>query len=585
MSFNKQYVKEVLYLIGDNSKKLPFLIFLVLLSSILDVLGIGLIIPFISIVIDPDLFSQSWLSVFLEKLGVVSNHDVVVFLGVALVLVFVIKAIGLILINKKILTFCFQQSTYLRTLLMKSYQNLLYTDYVERNSAEYIHNINLAASFAEGTLFSILRFISESIVGLVILIFMIWMSGPLMLLLIFLIAFLVYLYDRVFKSRIKEYGELVNKYSTRLLQGVHEAIEGLKEIRILNKEDYFYRIVRNNAEGYAEVGPKHVLISMAPRYFLEAIIVTNIALVIIFASSIQYDLQMILPTLAMFGVAAIRLLPLSTTVISGITMMRFGRNSVKLLYDDIKNIQKIENIPKRFDTNSQKSDFQALVLKDVVYSYPESTKPALNKITLEILSGESIGFIGASGSGKTTLIDVFLGLLNIQEGRLSLNGNDLVDCLATWRSQVAYLPQQIFIIDDTLRKNIALGVDDDEIDDEKVERALSQAFLSEVVAELPYGIRTRLGERGLRLSGGQRQRVALARAFYHGRSVLIMDESTSALDNETELEIISEIQKLKGKVTMIIIAHRLSTLVSCDRIYKLSNGEIVDQGSYEQVIG
>ena len=223
-------------------------------------------------------------------------------------------------------------------------------------------------------------------------------------------------------------------------------------------------------------------------------------------------------------------------------------------------------------------------MKQVSFSYPITHQKALNQISLEIRSDESIGLIGPSGSGKTTLVDVLLGLLEPQSGEIIFNGKPLNLNLKQWRSQVAYIPQEIFLIDNTLRCNVALGIPETEINDLRLQEALSRARLLEVVEQMPLGLDTLLGERGVRLSGGQRQRVALARSFYHGRNILVMDEATSALDNETESEIIEEIKHLKGQKTLVVIAHRLSTVQHCDRIYRLGNGEIVESGTPEQVL-
>ena len=211
-------------------------------------------------------------------------------------------------------------------------------------------------------------------------------------------------------------------------------------------------------------------------------------------------------------------------------------------------------------------------------------QPALSNISLRITAGKTIGLIGPSGSGKTTLVDVLLGLLEPQSGSLEYNGIPLQEILWDWRAQVAYLPQEVFLIDNTLKCNVALGVPDNMIDERRVLQALSQARLAKMLEQLPYGIETILGERGVRLSGGQRQRVALARAFYHRRSVLVMDEATSALDNSTEKEIVEEIKQLKGKITMIVIAHRLTTVEHCDRIYYLENGQVVKEGHPDKVL-
>jgi ABC-type multidrug transport system fused ATPase/permease subunit len=278
-------------------------------------------------------------------------------------------------------------------------------------------------------------------------------------------------------------------------------------------------------------------------------------------------------------------MPSANIISSGLMQLRYSRHPISLLHADLNELEQIDlNIKAPLTPIKAKNDFRDFVLKGINFSYPNIKSPALKNLSLKIRNGESIGLIGPSGSGKTTLVDVLLGLLEPQKGEVYYNGIPLKDSLSEWRSQIAYLPQQVFLIDATLRQNVALGMEDKEIDDLQVKKALHQSRLDDLVEQLPQGVETLLGERGIRLSGGQRQRVALARAFYYGRKVLVMDEATSSLDNETELEIVEEIKHLKGKISMIVIAHRLTTVQDCDQIYKLKNGQIVDSGDYGKVV-
>ena len=266
--------------------------------------------------------------------------------------------------------------------------------------------------------------------------------------------------------------------------------------------------------------------------------------------------------------------------------MRKNRNSVSRLYKDINELSEfkyIENIIKKTRAKNI-GTFSSLTLKQVSFSYPDTKNDSLISVSMEINAGESIGIIGSSGSGKTSLIDVMLFLLKPSLGKIFFNGVLMDDVVHEWRKQVAYLPQQVFLIDGTLQQNIALGVNHKDVNHQLIDKVVVQSRLSELVGQLPDGINTMIGERGVRISGGQRQRVALARALYHERNVLIMDESTSALDNETESEIIKEIELLKGLKTMVIIAHRLSTLQHCDRIYRLKDGRLLEEGTYSDVI-
>jgi ATP-binding cassette, subfamily B, bacterial PglK len=306
-------------------------------------------------------------------------------------------------------------------------------------------------------------------------------------------------------------------------------------------------------------------------------------MLVLFNLLLDRDLNALVPTLGMFGVAALRLIPAATALSSNLLQLRYARNSIAQLHRDLASLDGVR-LEAPAAPGGTGEPFRSLVLDRVQFTYPGASAAALSDLAIEIRAAESIGLVGPSGAGKTTLVDVLLGLLEPQQGALLYNGRPLRDALAQWRSQVAYLPQQVFLIDSTLRRNVALGIDDADIDEHRLAEALRQARLADLVAQLPDGAHTLIGERGVRLSGGQRQRVAIARAFYHGRDVLVMDEATSALDNETEREIVEEIRQLKGQKTLIVIAHRLTTVQHCDRIFRLKDGRIAAQGTYDEVL-
>jgi len=580
-----QFIKEIHYLLGDNTRKLPWIIFLFLCSSVLDVAGIGLIVPYVALIVSPENFIQSDFYPIFVSLGMPLKQDeLLITLGLVLLIVFIIKTIAALLINRIIINFCFQHSVQLRSSLMNSYQRLPYIDYLARNSSAYIHNVNLAAKFSETIMQSILRLISDGLVALVILILLATVNITALGLLVFLLGGLILVYDRVFRPSIGKYGRLANEYSTNMLKGINEGIEGLKEIRILGKEEYFHKMFYDNAKGLSLVNQKSTLISTAPRYLLELVLITFVVMLVFSSIIFSQDLNTLLPTLSMFAVASMRLAPSANQVISGIAKIRFGRHGIGLLYSDLLKLE--ENTTSTIaSSNDNKRVFQSLILCDVTFSYPKTNQPALKNISLSIHAGDAIGITGTSGAGKTTLVDMLLGLLEPQKGEITVNGYTLENGPEDWRSQVAYLPQQVFLTDNTLKSNVALGLEDNEINENKLKEAIRQARLSDLIQQLPEGVNTMLGERGVRLSGGQRQRVALARAFYHDRNILVMDESTSALDSETEHEIVEEIKHLKGKKTIIIIAHRLTTLQHCERIYRLEHGELVKQGNYDDVVG
>ena len=580
-----KYLKEVLFILGGDRKKLPLLFLFFLFLSLVDLLGLGLIGPYVSIIVDPDALDGS-LGEIVQYFGLPSQkQELLTSIGVILLVVFVLKTTFAIFVNKKIIDFGQGQQVRLRKLLMSSFQSLSYVEYLKRNSSEYIYSIQqLSQQFGLSVLLPILRIISDSIVGIVILSFLAWQSFSALALLVSLLGLMVFIYDSLIKKNMKRYGENANKASTLMLQGVQEGLEGFKEIRILGKEKHFYKQVANSATEFSYYSIKSQLLAITPRYLLELSLIIFIVLLVSLTLISGGNFEALIPTVAMFGVAALRLLPSANLLSSGLVQLRFSRDAVSRLYRDVKstsntNFKLISDL-----SNSTQPTFKSLTLKSVSFSYPNTNKKVLDRISLEINPGESIGFIGTSGSGKTTLIDIILGLLNPQEGIIKLNDSLLKNSLNVWRSQLAYLPQQVFLLDNTLSQNIALGIDPDKINYDRLLSAINKAKLSGLVDELKDGVDTLIGERGMRLSGGQRQRIALARAFYHERDILVMDESTSALDSETEEEIVEEIKRLKGEKTLLVIAHRLTTLKHCDKIYELGNGKIIKSGSYLDVV-
>jgi len=577
-------------LMGEDRKKLPWLLILFFLVSLLDIAGIGLIGPYVSIVIKPDLARDiidqyaAWIELPTEI------NSLLVIMSLLLLGIFIFKTISAIWINYIIINFSVTQRVRLSVLLMNNYQNLPYVKYLRRNSSEYIHTTqNLVNEYSGGMIQTGMKMVSDGIVGVVILVMLAITNLEAFLLLFSLLGVFLISYDIIFHKKMRVLGGKFNIASVKMVKGIHEGLEGLKEIRILGKEEYFLEQVRDGAHRSGIYGMYSTVISTIPRYLIEFIMILFVVLLVILALLTDTNLQELLPTLAMFGLAAVRLLPTANIMSKGFIKFRFNRDSVSRLYTDVMSVNGNvidyrsfhEGLPE--DKNVSRP-FETLTMEDVSFCYPNAKQESLKNINLEIKRGDSIGIVGESGSGKTTLVDTILGLLEPASGEIYFNGKGLKKEIDNWHRHIAYLPQQVFLIDDKLKRNVALGVSEQDINIELLHQSLEKASLTDLLAQLPDGIDTILGERGVRLSGGQRQRIALARAFYHKRDVLIMDESTSALDNETEKEIVEEIKKLKSKVTMIVIAHRTTTIEHCDIIYKLSKGKIVDFGSPKKIL-
>lgn len=574
------YFREIWFLLGRDQKRLPLLFAFFLSISIIDILGIGLVGPYITLFIDPG--SLKKLPTVLEWTGLTAfeRHSLIAIVGCGLVLVFGLKAVAGILLNNAIFRFSRDRGAHLSVELMHTYMNMPYESFLISNSAKMLHTAHeLVAQFIEQAVVPTLRIASEGLIAICVFCFLAYINGYALILIVCIISPLICIYVKISRSRMLAYGELANLKMGIAIKALKEGFSGLKEIRILGAEKYYCDLFEDGVRNHARYLAKAKAIITAPRYLLD---LTFILLVVGFSlGAIQFagKTSNVLPLLGMFGVAAMRIIPSANLLITGISQLRVGRHATHVLYQDLSkmlpHVKSVILLNKLSEFDARKKfRFSTLELRNIYFRYSNSDAPCLDNVSLTIAKGNSIGIIGHSGSGKTTLVDVMLGLLNHQQGEVIINGMPIEQGWKAWRSVVAYLPQRVFISDSSLRSNVALGVPDDEIDDSAVWDSIKKAWLTEFVKTLPQRLKTRLGENGARLSGGQRQRIALARAFYLNRQVLIMDEATSALDTYTEQAVLEAIKSFHGKKTVIIIAHRMSTVKNCEKIYRLVKGQI-----------
>ena len=582
------YIREVIYLMGENRKRIVWLLILFLMSSLLDLIGLGIIGPYLVLVMNPNGMTDGLIGQWLSRVGVSAvESEALVIVSILIVAVFFVKMMVAVYVNWVILVYSRKCRVDLQGKLMQAYQRQPYVEYIQRNSAEYLKNIHDATGLYVSAVQTVMRMFSDGLVALLIFLYLAYTNTVILAGLALLFGTFFYVYLRMFRRKSSQYGELTTQAVQQIIQSIHEGMTGFKELRILGKEPYFHAALIDGARCMSDNWAKATLIAMFPRFFLEFLLIGLVVFLVLATLASGERLDSVLPTIGVFAVASLRLIPAVNLVVGGASKLSFGRHAVSILHRDLVRVEKClkSSVLESSQKIQQTSKFNELSLEHVGFRYPTTPDWALRDLSLSIKAGESIGIIGESGGGKTTLIDVMLGLLGPQTGRITFNNTPLQQVLPEWHSQVAYLPQEIFIINATLRENIALGVPVNEIDEPRIQAAIGQAKLQGLISGLEDGLGTRLGERGVRLSGGQRQRVALARAFYFARSVLVLDEATSALDNETEREIVDEIRQLKGQKTMIVIAHRLTTVQHCDRIYRLKGGSLVSVGTYAEVVG
>jgi len=563
-------------------------------ASSLDLIGIGLIAPFITAVTSPSVLDKYTLwNTYTALLGSTDERTTLTVLGSIIVSVFYLKGITSILVQKAIAKFSYFHMSHLRVRLMTVYQFLPYTYHLNKTTSSIIDSIiSYTNNYTMNTLIASLRIMAEIIVMTVIIILLAVTSLEATSIMLVFTLIILFVYDKIINVRIRSSGESMAIDQQDIIKEVTHAIYGLKDVRILGTESYFGNKVKKSTLSYAHTGGNVAALVYTPRYLIESSMVTLIVGLSIYTFRAGIETANLLPVLGLFAVATLRLMPSANTIFSNIQNMKLSEYAMDSLYNDLREIEGssygvdedyASRIMSPIESGQFGSGINLISVCDVNYTYPGCASPALSNVSFQIHCGQAVGIIGQSGGGKTTLVDVFLGLLEPSSGYISVDGVSTRSRLRGWQNLIAYIPQDAFVVDDTIRKNIALGVVDGAINEENVLNALKQAQLSEFVNDLPDGLDTNVGERGVRLSGGQKQRLALARAFYFERQIFVLDEATSSLDTETEAMVVSAIERLRGKKTVLVVAHRMQTVRHCDLIVKLKSGRITAIGSSEAV--
>ncbi|MEQ9370583.1 MAG: ABC transporter ATP-binding protein [Coleofasciculus chthonoplastes F3-SA18-01] len=595
------YLSKVLYVLTGSRKSLIFLLLVFIFTSILEAFGIGLVGPFISLASNPEsIQSITVLDWAYQKSGVESPQQFIPIVGFVIIIIFCIQALLYFSSQTYIYRYTHQQKSRLIARLLKAYLTAPYTFYLKQNTANIIKNIiSETNQFTQGCLLALLLFTTNGIV-VGVLMGLMALSSPLLLVMILVILVPTFLVFNKLGNRFKRWGKTQSETQREMIRTVNHGLGGLKETRVIGCESYFENKMDEQVRKYARAATLSQASNLLPNIFIKTCLIVFVILFVslfnIFFTESGQDLTAVM---GVFAVAAVRLIPASSQFISAMGKMRTSSHALDMLYLDLKEIEKREvhngleslkgstgkGLVKRGSKDRNLLSFaNQIELMDVTYRYPGASELSLDQISFTIKKGESIALIGKSGAGKTTLVDVILGLLELESGDIKVDGVSIYENLRSWQNLVGYIPQSIFLTDDTIERNIAFGVPDNQIDEERLHKAIKVAQLEELVEQLPEGIKTGVGERGVRLSGGQRQRIGIARAIYHEREILVLDEATAALDNETESRVTAAINALAGTKTLIVIAHRLSTVENCDRIYMLEKGKVVKSGSYQEVV-
>ena len=575
-------VKKMNRLLDAKQKRLMVLIvFLMLVGGILESLSISVVIPVIEVLLDPEaVVKNKFFAALYNGLGLTSVTQFTIVMMLALIAAFVLKNLFLFLQSVVQMRFVYTNQFTTSRKMMINFMNRPYEYYLNADTAVIQRSITSDVNNMYGLILSLLQLISEAVVFICLVAVLLVVDARMIMTIAALLVVVLILIKAVIKPIMVKAGQENQDYYSGLFKWIEQAVMGIKEIKIANKEQYFINEYAKCGFGYVNAVQRYNLFNSTPRLLIETVCIAGLVLYMLVVMLQGATVTEMLPQLTTFGLAAMRLIPSANRINNYLTNISyfepFFMGVSDHLQEDIHDESIVYDVEayahaKKIDKMELKKE---ITLQDITYKYPNTETLIFNHADMKIPIGSAIGIVGTSGSGKTTIVDVMLGLLQLQTGKILADGVDVSTNYEGWLKNVGYIPQTIFMIDSTIRKNVAFGFADEDIDDERVWAVLKEAQLDEFVRGLPDGLDTGIGERGIRISGGQRQRIGIARALYEDPEVLVLDEATSALDNDTEAAIMDSINRLHGKKTLVIIAHRLQTIEKCDMVFRVENGKI-----------
>ncbi len=579
LSINKIYT-----IIGEEYKKRSFFLFSgVLVIALFEVLSIAIVLPFMKLVLDIHASSKTAYVVKIQEFSTLDENQIIIVFGLGIIGLYIIKNILHYCLNKFQLTELHKIRANVSRKVFSLYIHMDYSTFIEKNTASLIHNsTGQVANFALVFLQSLLFILSELVIIIAIAILLFIINPKIMIILCTLLCLVGAIMIAFFKRRLKEVGKEQNFAIVKMYKTISEGIGALKEIKILQVESYFIELFNTYSKKYQEVAVLVSKMQVVPKLIFEVIFISGLIGVVVVAELLKLNLKDIIPTLIIFALAFFKLLPSVNKVISLNNAMIASQISFDTLYDELKNAHNCNPTIEKKENLKAASQFKDKIsFENVSFSY-DGKKQVFNDFSLVIPKHSTAAFVGRSGAGKTTLIDMILGLITPESGRVLFDDFDVSQNVSFWHQKISYIPQTIAFIDDTIRKNIALGVS--EIDEIQLSKCVVDAQLKEFVLTLPDGLETKIGDKGVKLSGGQRQRIGIARALYKNPDILIFDEATSALDVETERALTESIKSLGKSKTLIIVAHRISTIKNSDIIFVLENGKVKDSGTFDTLL-
>ncbi len=578
-----QILKKLNVLLDKKQKKtMVGLTVLMVIGAFLQTAGVSTILSVVELVMDQKkLQDEGLLHDLFVMVGGGSEIRFTVLAMIALILVFVVKNSFLYFQQKVTLAFVYTNQFRTSERMMKNYLRRGYEFYLNADTAVVQRSITSDVNNMYALILALLTLMSDVIVFAFMVVFCFHQDPIMTILVAGVMLLLLVLIKKVLKPILHKAGEDNQNYYSGLFKWISQTVQGIKEVKISCKEQYFVSEYVKCGKGYVDAVQKYSLYNQVPKLLIETICVMCMMGYMICMVLLGVPTEEMVTTLTAFGAAALVMLPCVNRVNNQINNIAYFEPFFMGVSDNLQDEINGDKVDMSYatDTDDKLPIEHQIELQDIVYAYPNTEKLIFDKANLTIPVGASVGIVGTSGAGKSTVVDILLGLLEVKSGKILADGKDVNENYRAWLKNVGYIPQMIFMLDDTIRKNVAFGVPEEEIDEERLWEVLKEAQLDEFIKTLPDGLDTGIGERGIRLSGGQRQRIGIARALYNNPEVLILDEATSALDNDTEAAIMDSINHLRGKKTLVIIAHRLQTIEKCDIVYRVENGKAVIERS------
>lgn len=571
--------KKLNYILDKRQKiNIVVLAVMIFIGGILETLSISAMLPVVWVIIDAESVQQNkYCQWAMDFLHLHDMHEFIITLLALLMIMYLLKNAYLLWLTSEQNRFISGNRNKIISQVLREFLNRPYEFYLDADIPTVFRLTDSDIPNVFSILMALISLASETVVFVLICGVLVATDWRLVLFLVIISGIVTIVMFKVLKPRLNKLGTTNQAIQSRIAKWRIQAIYGIKDVKVLHRESFFADNYESNGKIGARLNQKYAVINAMPRLLIESIFMVSILGYLIVCVAAGDDMKQMIPTLTAFGLAAVRLMPCVNRINTYLTDISYFRPCLDYVYENM-NINEISKKTNQtllpVDKTKTMQLKNRIELKNIVYAYPNTDTLIFDHADMTVPFGKSVGIMGPSGAGKSTIVDILLGLLKVHEGQILCDGDNVFDNYPAWLSQIGYIPQSIYLVDEPIRNNIAFGIADDEIDDNRIWQVLEEAQLKEFIQTLPEGLDTAIGDRGVRLSGGQRQRLGIARALYHNPEILVFDEATSALDNETEAAVMEAINSFHGKKTMVIIAHRLNTIEKCDIIYKVEGGKI-----------